>query len=654
MEDACGKIEHLFIKAGNTHYYQYIITFLFTIEFCCTHFLNYFIPYFERVPEVKLNGTDQNEEFYFDFCDHIDDYTMVIERNIKTSIVYEFGIMCNKKKIYFLGLCYHVGKFFGSCISYLLIDRIGRRIPLIIFIPISILLMAAFKFMKASNSENWIYGIYVDLFLSGICNYIIIIDILIYISEIIQQTRIPYFIMAIATGAPIAGLITSLTFHAENSLDWRDLLLIFGGVHLFAYIFIIFIQIESPMFALNMERFEDFSIYLSKIASRNGKELTQNDFAFLAPYMKKEKRKKMIGNKNVQNAEDESSSYESNIEETHSYKNSDNNMIIDKETIEMKALKMIKKEREKDIPYTSGGNKIFAEGELIYSNPNPQFQRSRSIFVKNSTIKDIYLLSLGEDTELPVKSLFGESKMKDFTPLDLLRFNSQIKNFSLMTIIWILTVIIRSGIDYRKKYIYEYIENLEFPISDFCLEIILPFILLFIYFKYNYALQRVLITSKIVKFIMLVFVGFFIQKAHIRTQVVFLMLTKICCHSVYLIMYVMTLAIYPIMIRTKGAGFNIGFSAIGSIIAIILVENLHFDTLILYFLLFDFFSMVMCYGLPMKIGTLLLDNPKLLNDQEDEDDVKLGDICIENAIMVKPKKKEKPPEVKKEEIKTNK
>ena len=43
-------------------------------------------------------------------------------------------------------------------------------------------------------------------------------------------------------------------------------------------------------------------------------------------------------------------------------------------------------------------------------------------------MRDIYLLSLGEDTDLPVKSLFGESKMKDFTPLDLLRFNSQIKH----------------------------------------------------------------------------------------------------------------------------------------------------------------------------------------------------------------------------------
>ena len=104
-------------------------------------------------------------------------------------------------------------------------------------------------------------------------------------------------------------------------------------------------------------------------------------------------------------------------------------------------------------------------------------------------------------------------------------------------------------------------------------------------------------------------------------------------------MYIITLAIYPIMIRTKGIGFNIGFSAICTIITIFLVEKLKFVSLILFFLLFIFFSMVMCYGLPMKIGTFLLDNPKILKDQEDEDEIKLGDICIGNAIMVKPKKK---------------
>ena len=638
MEDICLKIENLFVKAGHTHRYQYIITFLFTIEFCCTHFLNYFIPFFERVPTVRLNGSKETIEFNYDLCDNLYDYTIFDDRKKQISIVQEFNFICNKRKIYFLGLCYHVGKFFGSCLSYLFVDRLGRKIPLIIFIPISIALMACFKFMKASNSDNWIYGIYVDLFLSGFCNYVIIIDILIYMSEIVQQTKIPYFIMTIVTGASLAGLSSTITFYADKSLDWRDILLIFAGIHLLVYIFIIFIQIDSPMFALNMERFQDFSLYLTKIASFNGKELTHQDFAFLAPYMKKEKRQKMFGNTINEKAQDTSSSSSASGDlESESYVS----VINDKESIEVKALKHIKKEREKDIAYTSGGNQIKAGEEVIVTQPFTPI-RKQSIFVRNEAMRDIYLLSLGEDQEVPVKSLFGESKMKDFSPLDLLRFNSQIKNFSLMTIIWILTTIIRYSIELKKKFIYDYIERLEYPICDFCLEISLPLLLLFIYHKYTYSLQRILVTSNILQFIFFCLVGFFIQKAHGRTQVVFLMLGKVCSHSVYLVMYVLTLIIYPIMIRTKGAGFNIGFSAIGAIVAVFIIEHLSLGSLILYFLLFNFFSSVMCFGLPMRIGTLLLDNPKLIKDQEDEDDVKLGDICIENAIMVPKKKKNEP------------
>jgi hypothetical protein len=638
MEDICLKIENLFVKAGHTHRYQYIITFLFTIEFCCTHFLNYFIPFFERVPTVRLNGSKETIEFNYDLCDNLYDYTIFDDRKKQISIVQEFNFICNKRKIYFLGLCYHVGKFFGSCLSYLFVDRLGRKIPLIIFIPISIALMACFKFMKASNSDNWIYGIYVDLFLSGFCNYVIIIDILIYMSEIVQQTKIPYFIMTIVTGASLAGLSSTITFYADKSLDWRDILLIFAGIHLLVYIFIIFIQIDSPMFALNMERFQDFSLYLTKIASFNGKELTHQDFAFLAPYMKKEKRQKMSGNTINEKAQDTSSSSSASGDlESESYVS----VINDKESIEVKALKHIKKEREKDIAYTSGGNQIKAGEEVIVTQPFTPI-RKQSIFVRNEAMRDIYLLSLGEDQEVPVKSLFGESKMKDFSPLDLLRFNSQIKNFSLMTIIWILTTIIRYSIELKKKFIYDYIERLEYPICDFCLEISLPLLLLFIYHKYTYSLQRILVTSNILQFIFFCLVGFFIQKAHGRTQVVFLMLGKVCSHSVYLVMYVLTLIIYPIMIRTKGAGFNIGFSAIGAIVAVFIIEHLSLGSLILYFLLFNFFSSVMCFGLPIRIGTLLLDNPKLIKDQEDEDDVKLGDICIENAIMVPKKKKPEP------------
>lgn len=80
------------------------------------------------------------------------------------------------------------------------------------------------------------------------------------------------------------------------------------------------------------------------------------------------------------------------------------------------------------------------------------------------------------------------------------------------------------------------------------------------------------------------------------------MLGKVCCHVVYLVMYVITSEIYPIMIRTKGVGFNIGFSGIGTIISIFLIENLDFDSLILYFLLFNFFLLLYVMDYQIKLG----------------------------------------------------
>jgi len=655
------KLEKLFLKAGQTHYYQYIITILFTLEFCCTHFLNYCLPYLERVPEVRIQSSNEKEKFFFDLCNSDIEYKMEMK---DSSIVNEFEIYCNKTKIYFLGICYYAGKIIGSCISYLFIDGIGRKITIFIFIPISILLMCAFKFMKAKYTYNWIYGIYVDLFLSGASNYIVVVALLIYMCEIVQQTKIPYFIMTIATGAAIAGLLCSITFHVDDVLDWRDILLIFAGIHFVVYILLLFLFIDSPMFALNEEHFEDFSIYLRKIAARNGKNLNQEDFLFLAPYMPKETRKRMFGQKgqSEQNLTSSSSNSESDISQNNINNDVNNNLnyIHNINNINNQNEKDFKENNnestaaninvntntninldnnqnnEPDVTYVSVNNMIFSNNKLVYAPPDAK--RRDSIFVRNVGMKDIYLLSLGEDADVPVKSLFGEAKMSDFTPLDLLRFQSQIKHFLTLTFIWIVTVIIRTGIDFRKKYIRNYIGKLQYPIINFGLDICLPFILLIIYHHFQYSIQRILVSANLVQFIFFVLVGFFIQKIHENSQIVFLMLGKVCCHVVYLVMYVITSEIYPIMIRTKGVGFNIGFSGIGTIISIFLIENLKFDSLILYFLLFNFFSIVICYGLPNKIGTLLLDNPKSIKEEGDEDDVKLGDICIENAILVKSEK----------------
>ena len=640
MENVGIKLEKLFLKAGQAHYYQYVITILFTIEFCCTHFLNYCIPYLEKFPKVVMNGSKEEILFYYELCKNNTNYS--IKQNEKpNSIVNEFQIYCSKTKIYFLGLCYNIGKVFGSCLSYIFIDGIGRKKTFIIFMPIGILQMCAFKFMKASSSFKWIYGIYIDLFLSGISNYIIVVNILIYICEIVQQTKIPYFVMIIATGASLAGLFSAIIFDINDTLEWRDILLIFAGLHLLVYFLFLFFLIDSPILSLNKEQFEDFSLYLGKIAARNGKNLTQEDFQFLAPYINKDIRSKMFNKKSNNSEKVLITSTNDNIKNEIQYNNKDEgyNKIYN-ETLQNLAVKNEDFENDKKV------NNL--NNNFNMNNEIKDYERKNSIFVKDSSIKDIILLSLGEDADVPVKSLFGESKMSDYTPLDLIRFSSQIQNFLILSFNWIVISMVRTGIDFRKKYMLNYINQIKHQIINFGLDIFVPFVLLTIYRLYQYSIQKILITAQIIQFIFFSFVIFFIQKENQNSQIIFLNFGKVCCHCTYLIMYIITFEIYPIMIRTKGAGFNIGFSGIGAIIIIIVIENISFDSLISYFLIFDFFSMAICYGLPNKIGTLILDNPKYLKTEfeEDEDEVKFGDICIENSILVKSKKPEKKPKVK--------
>ena len=614
MEGLTYKLENLFLKAGQKNLYHYVVTLLFTLEFMCTHLLYYSLPYLERVPEVYLEKTEQ--DFSYSFCSN--DTYIFKQGTKKKSLVIEFDIFCSKRKIYFLGLCYCVGKVIGSCLSYLLIDKIGRVIILYVNIPISIVLMGVFKFMKESYTYNWIYGIYVDLFLSGICNYIIIVDVLIYLSEIIQQTRIPYFIMVVVTGSPLAGLICSISFSVDSSLTWRNIFLIFAGIHLLVYIALLIILKGSPMYALNQEQFLDFYLNLKDIASINGKKLTSRDFEFLAPYIPRYLHNQIYTEPGQLQSLDHINTL---TDKSFGINDTVQNMIIDKPKTMMFEDNM----NNNEVTYVNINNEISSKNDFTTLN------RTKSIFNRNVTNKDIYLLSSGEDVDYPVKSLFGDVKMDDFTPLDLLRFKSQIKNFLTLSAIWILTLIIRNSIDFRKKYIADYIGKIQYSIINYTLDMFLPVVLLLIFRYRNYSIHKMLILAHIIEFIFFVLSCYFIQKANVTSQIVFLILGKISLHCIYLILYVITCEIYPIIIRTKGVGFNIGISGIGTIVSIFLAENLKFDTLMLYFLLFIFFSAVFCYNLPNKIGTLLLDIPK---KDINENDVKLGDICVENAILV--------------------
>ena len=60
---------------------------------------------------------------------------------------------------------------------------------------------------------------------------------------------------------------------------------------------------------------------------------------------------------------------------------------------------------------------------------------------------------------------------------------------------------------------------------------------------------------------------------------------------------------------------------LGAIITPFLVENIEEDNLVLYYLAFQFFALTFSYGLPNRIGNMILDVPyKRKNEDESYDE----------------------------------
>ena len=103
---------------------------------------------------------------------------------------------------------------------------------------------------------------------------------------------------------------------------------------------------------------------------------------------------------------------------------------------------------------------------------------------------------------------------------------------------------------------------------------------------------------------------------------------KLCWSGIYLIIYILSTEIYPTVIRSKGLGLNIAIGKLGGIFSPFFIESLDLNNIILYFLVFTFFSLLFTYALPQKIGSITLDyandeikkKNKTKNENENEND----------------------------------
>ena len=586
-----NNIDSLFTKAGQYHRYQCIIVASFFLLYICSQFFNNNFSYLTSRPFININNADIRLDpkickQYFN--DSINDIKLNENQIPTTSMILDLKIYCDSSKIYLIKTFFYLGIIIGSCISYHFHDKLGSKLTLGIFIPNYIICLVLFQLLNFENIQNNYYFICGNLFFLGQSEYIILNILLLYICDITRLFYIPIFITIIISGKPISYYFGLIFFNVIH-LNWKIDLLIVAGINLIIFVFTLIYMVSSPKAALRNKNYIYFTKNLLQISKKNNKKLNKKDFDFLLPFMNS---KEII-------------EYESIFLDFSKIKNDniDINAIIDDDNDSINDI-----------------NNSFniKDSSLFNDEPNKG----------KISIKDDYLLSDDNNNINSYKNLFSKVRMKDYSPLDLLIFKTQAINFFTLSFLWAAYNFIKYGLDLTIKKIPEYNDTIAWETIIHLTELFSSFIVMLLYIKYKKAFQKILVTFQLITFITLMLaIHFYNGKKNINRYILSLIIVQISWNSLYLLHILISLLIYPIMLRSKGFGLNIGLGTIGKLAIMFLIDFRDENEYILYFIIFDFFVMVFSYALPDRIGSFVIDlGEKNKKEQEKNNGTNIGEM----------------------------
>ena len=560
------KLDNVFEKAGLSNKYQITIVLIFIFQFTCCEYFNIAVPYLDDLPYVFIPNKLDSVFLTYEMCENSTTKLFDVDYSRSfNSLVVHLKIYCNRRKTNFIEIVYLSSGIFGSLFTYVFADYIGRKKTLLLLIPINIVSFILFGIILFENY----YFMMCLLIIIGFCSYNIMITLLIYISEVVKHENIPIYICLIVSGLPICGMITFIFFNIIIK-NWQITTIIFALVNLLLYILIVYILIESPVYNLLNGKIESFEENLSKIAKYNNKEILPEDLEFISSFEKKNRS---------------SQSLRSSLS-----LNSINNSILNLNQ------PLIKENEENDIISISTITKSISS-KLSYSES------------KMDIINDTNPLS---------KIVFGKFKMKDYTPIYLIKSKSQINNFLILSYIWTSCLIIKDAINFHKKSFIPNSGESIITLISYIADFIGFFIILLLFSLGKLVIHPTLVGLQLLSFIVLSFCLVTINK---RTEMILIYIAEVCWNCLYLLLYIITSLIYPSVLRTKGLSYNKGFGKIGTLMGPLFFRfNNNDNFLILYHLTFSFFSIVLSYGLPQKIGFLIFENISKENESIEDDE----------------------------------
>ena len=262
------------------------------------------------------------------------------------------------------------------------------------------------------------------------------------------------------------------------------------------------------------------------------------------------------------------------------------------------------KEESQNKKYSEPLLLINNEPLLIISDDDKEYFNLKD----ENNLKEEYLLSDDNNKIGSIQTLFNKTKMKDYSPLDLFKYQSQLINFCILCFLWAVYNFIKYGLDSIAKKILEYTNNIIWVLCIHIIGIINLYLIMVMYISNKRAFHKLLVSIQLITFIILL-LALHLDNIRINKNIYIfsIVVAQIFWNCLYLLLILITLLIYPIMLRSKGLGWNIAFGTIGKLVVMFLVDLRNEHEYILYFLFFDFLLLVLSYGLPKKIGSFVLE-----------------------------------------------
>ena len=113
MKETERKLDILLEKAGQINNYQFLVTFLFLIQFTCADFFNQCLPFLERWPYIYINNSKESILLDYKICRNKTIEYDIDQKKKPKSIVMDFEIYCKKQTILCLGVMIYLGMILG-------------------------------------------------------------------------------------------------------------------------------------------------------------------------------------------------------------------------------------------------------------------------------------------------------------------------------------------------------------------------------------------------------------------------------------------------------------------------------------------------------------------------------------------------------------